>query len=235
VAAKWTPLKGLNHSYHSLWWLLQIFSTTELCYLFHPISLLIFCPNPYQHECDFYLWNLQRGPQTEYIYFRTSLNVLPDWASRTAGPNKSSHVKIVVVPISPSAVDTKDHQNIYSLFLRGSGTVGFSCYRRTIKQQQSYDLKKKKCLICYLRFCNFLGFAERWYLKSKIFHCLEGNIYDTVGFTIISLYKESKLLSKDTFRFWSMNLSIILSWGGSLAGLGKVVESWSVNEFPPVN
>lgn len=44
-----------------------------------------------------------------------SLSVLPVLASRTAGPNKSSHVKIIEAPISPGVVGKKD-LTIYSLY-----------------------------------------------------------------------------------------------------------------------
>lgn len=64
---------------------------------------------------------------------RTSLSGLPDLASRTVAPSKRKHINIIVVPISSRAVDGKNHQDIYSLFLKGSGFIDLFFYRRMVK------------------------------------------------------------------------------------------------------
>lgn len=81
------------------------------------------------------------------------------------------------------------------------------------------------CLICYLIFCNFLGFAKRQYLKSNIFHCLEGSIYATISFTIISLYQKKKerspvqrclsILADASQHFSFMRRFLVRYWVGS--------------------
>lgn len=62
-----------------------------------------------------FMESTEKIPHSLYNFFMcpgTSLSALPDLASRTAEPNKSSHVKIIVVSILSSAADRKDRQNI---------------------------------------------------------------------------------------------------------------------------